>query len=163
MFVCESVYMLTSNTCLWCLLECLSVSVMCVRLKRALLKGHFCYNVHPRVHQGELETRTGTRLPEVKALWVGGNPSCWIYALLTVFKSQLDTRKREETWDQKQGGECCCCWAEWKIIWCNKWYVRTRPAHDSHWVCACMRESVHACICAFQCMCVCVCVLKPLH
>lgn len=46
-----------------------------------------------------------------------------------------------------------CCWAEWKIIWCNKWDVRNRPAHDSRWVCAyicavyvCLGLSISACV-----------------
>lgn len=38
----------------------------------APLEGHFSYNVHPRVHQGERETCTGTAPPDVKALWVRG-------------------------------------------------------------------------------------------
>lgn len=75
----------------------------------------------------ELERLTGTRLPEVKALWARrGNPSCWIYALPepTPFKSQLDTtrEKKHKSKNRAVKGNihgcrcCCCCSAEWKII-----------------------------------------------
>lgn len=84
----------------------------------------FHNNVHPGSHQGELERLTGTRLPEVKALWARrGNPSCWIYALPepTPFKSQLDTtrEKKHKSRNRAVKGNihgCRCCSAEWKII-----------------------------------------------
>lgn len=122
---------------------------------RALRRGHFFRNnVHPASHQGELERLSGTRLPEVKALWARrGNPSCWIYALPepTPFKSQLDTMREKKHKSKNRAvkenihGCRCCCSAEWKIIWCNKWYARDRPALSNHSVCMCTYGCMRMC------------------
>ncbi len=94
--------------------------------KELFQRAIFCHYVPLRVQQGELETRTSPRLPQVKALWVsgGGIPPAG-------FTPRQNRPCLKASWIQERGkkhksknravreGENihrCSRWVEWKII-----------------------------------------------
>jgi len=104
------------------------------RDSKELLEGTFCCsNVHPRVHRGEREAFTGTRLQEVKALWVRGSAVLWggedgwgslllnlrpchgRPGLKASWIRERETEHKSKNWPVKENIHCCC-WCEWKII-----------------------------------------------
>lgn len=79
---------------------CVELQTYCNTLVRT---NFFRYDVHPRVRQGELKTHAGARFARSKS-FVGEGGKSLLQDLRParadpVFKSRLDSRKREETFE----------------------------------------------------------------